>query len=427
MTIGLTRRGLMQSGLTVAGAAALGTAGSATPAVAAGKLEIFSWWTSGGEAAALEALTAAYARKYPGTELVNATIAGGGGTNAQPVLQARLAGNNPPDSWQGNSGTAFFNQYVDPGFVDDITDLYHSEGWIDKIPPAVLDLIRKDGKYYAVHVGAHRCNEVWFNKPLLAKHGVEIGDKLTFDQFFAAAEKLKNGGVNALAVGDNGIWANARMFENTFNGVLGYDQTQKLWTGALSFDSPEMKEAMRIHLRMLEYQNGDHAALSWDQAVGRVIKGKSAFNMMGDWAYGEFRKAGMKDGEDFGWVSHPGTEDVFIIVTDCFPIAKGAPNGVEARNWLKTVGSADAQAAFSLSKGAVAPRLDVDKSKLTPYLKWSYSKFATNKFVGSSVNGEQVTNSFLQSHFDALTSFVVNKNVDRFAAALAAAQKGMKG
>jgi glucose/mannose transport system substrate-binding protein len=75
---------------------------------------------------------------------------------------------------------------------------------------------------------------------------------------------------------------------------------------------------------MLDYQNSDHSALSSDQAVGKVIDGSSAFNMMGDWAHGEFVKAGARDGEDFGWVSHPGTDDIFIIVTDAFPIAKGA-------------------------------------------------------------------------------------------------------
>jgi len=183
---------------------------------------------------------------------------------------------------------------------------------------------------------------------------------------------------------------------------------------------------MKIHLRMLEFQNPDHSALSWDQAVGKVINGTSAFNMMGDWAYGEFVKAGAKDGVDFGWVSHPGTDDIFIIVTDCFTVAKGAPNAVEARNWLRAIGSAEAQLAFSLKKGAVAPRLDIDKSKLPPYLQWSYHKFATNKFTGSSVNGEQVPSSFMQASTDALTSFVVTKNVDRFADALKAAQDATK-
>lgn len=426
MNRNLNRRSFLKSGAALAGTAAVsGLAGG--NAFAAGTLEIFSWWTSGGEASALAALTDAYAAGYPGTDVINAAVAGGGGTNAQSVLQARLAGGNPPDSWQGNSGTAFFDQYVTPNFVEDITGLYESEGWIDSVPPAVLDLVRKDGKYYAVHVGAHRCNEVWYNKPLLARHGIEIGDTLSWDQFFAAAEKLRAAGVNALSVGDNGIWANARMFENTFTGLLGYDQTQKLWTGELSFDSPEMKEAMAMHLRVLEFQNPDHSALSWDQAIGKVIDGSSAFNMHGDWAYGEFRKANARDGEDFGWVSHPGTDDIFIIVTDCFTMPSGAPNPDEARNWLKTVGSAQAQLAFSLSKGSVAPRLDVDTSSLPPYLQWSYDKFASNRFVGSSVNGEQVPAAFVQAFFDGLTTFVVNKNVDRFARALASAQQYING
>lgn len=426
MNRNLNRRSFLKSGAALAGTAAVsGLAGGS--AFAAGTLEIFSWWTSGGEATALAALTDAYAAGYPGTDVINAAVAGGGGTNAQSVLQARLAGGNPPDSWQDNSGTAFFDQYVTPNFVEDITGLYESEGWIDSVPPAVLDLVRKDGKYYAVHVGAHRCNEVWYNKPLLARHGIEIGDTLSWDQFFAAAEKLKAAGVNALSVGDNGIWANARMFENTFTGLLGYDQTQKLWTGELSFDSPEMKEAMAMHLRVLEFQNPDHSALSWDQAIGKVIDGSSAFNMHGDWAYGEFRKANARDGEDFGWVSHPGTDDIFIIVTDCFTMPSGAPNPDEARNWLKTVGSAEAQLAFSLSKGSVAPRLDVDTSSLPPYLQWSYDKFASNRFVGSSVNGEQVPAAFVQAFFDGLTTFVVNKNVDRFARALASAQQYING
>lgn len=424
MTWELNRRSLLRAGVALAGTAALSSiAGRA--AFAKGQLEIFSWWTSGGEAAAFDALTDVYVTTFPGTELVNSAVAGGGGSNAAPVLQARLAGGNPPDSWQSISGVGFFNQYVEPGFVEEITDIYEGEGWVDKIPAGVLDLIRKDGKHYAVQTGAHRCNEVWYNKKLLAEHGIEIGDTLSWDQFFAAAEKLKAASVNALSVGDNGIWANARIFENTFTGLLGYDQTQKLWSGDLAFDSPEMKEAMKLHLRVLEFQNPDHSALSWDQAVGKIIDGSSAFNMHGDWAYGEFRKANAKDGEDFGWVSHPGTDDIFIIVTDCFTCAKGAPNREEARNWLKAIGSRDAQLAFSLKKGAVAIRQDVDQSSLTPYLKWSYDKFAKNRFVGSSVNGEQVPASFVQAHFDALTSFVVNKNVDRFASALVEAQQAI--
>ena len=67
------------------------------------KLEIFSYWSTGGEAAALDALFQATKRADPGIEIINATVAGGG-SSTQPVLQARLAGGNPPDSWQIHPG-----------------------------------------------------------------------------------------------------------------------------------------------------------------------------------------------------------------------------------------------------------------------------------------------------------------------------------
>src|SRR5271169_722049 len=44
------------------------------------KLEVFSWWTSGGEAAALDALFNTYKKQNPGVEIINATVAGGGGS-----------------------------------------------------------------------------------------------------------------------------------------------------------------------------------------------------------------------------------------------------------------------------------------------------------------------------------------------------------
>ena len=46
----------------------------ATHAVGENKLEVFSWWTSGGEAAALDALFNVYKKQSPGVEIVNATV-----------------------------------------------------------------------------------------------------------------------------------------------------------------------------------------------------------------------------------------------------------------------------------------------------------------------------------------------------------------
>src|SRR5258708_34301921 len=60
------------------------------------KLEVFSWWTSGGEAAALDALFNVYKDQNAGVEIVNATVAGGGGSAARAPLRTRLARSDPP-------------------------------------------------------------------------------------------------------------------------------------------------------------------------------------------------------------------------------------------------------------------------------------------------------------------------------------------
>ena len=256
------------------------------------KLEVFSWWTSGGESAALNALFDVYKKQNPGVEIVNATVAGGGGSAARPVLQARLAGGNPPDTWQSHPGRELLDQYVDAGYCEPVTDLYKSDGWDKAFPKElVVNLMTADRKIYSVIAGIHRGNVLWYNVKVLEKNGIKVGDQMTLDQFFAACDKLKAAGIPAIGVGDSGIWASAQLFENTLLGVIGPKGWTDLFSGVLQWDDPKVKEAMKIFAKMQDYVNPDHAALSWDQAIKELIEGKVAFNSMGDWAYGEFLKA----------------------------------------------------------------------------------------------------------------------------------------
>jgi glucose/mannose transport system substrate-binding protein len=388
------------------------------------KLEVFSWWTSGGEAAALNGLFNVYKKQDPGVEIVNATVAGGGGSAARPVLQTRLAGSNPPDSWQTHPGLELLGQYVEPGYCEPITELYKSDGWDKAFPKElVANLMTKDRKIYAVLAGIHRGNVLWYNTKLLEKNGIKVGNKMTFDEFFAACDKLKAAGIPALGVGDSGIWTSAELFENTLLGVIGPKGWDDLFAGATQWDDPKVKDAMKLFAKMQNYVNPDHSAQSWDQAIKALMEGKVAFSSMGDWADGEFLKANMKEKEDFGWVSHPGTDGSFIIVADGFTLAKGAPHKDAALAWLKMVGSKEAQEAFNTLKGSIPARTDVDRSKFDAYHQWSMDSFAKDKLVASCVHGEAAPAAFQQALNDAVTAFVVDKNVDNFANALVQAAK----
>lgn len=196
-----------------------------------------------------------FEKQNPGAKVQNDAIAGGTGTVALPVLQARLAGGNPPDTWQSHPGSELFSRYVDPGFCLPLNELYKSDDWTAVVPKSLLSQITRNGNIYEVLTGIHRANVLWYNKKLLNKYGIKIGDKITLEEFLAAADKLKAAGVTALAVGDSGIWASGDILENTLLAELGPQGWSDLFSGKLSWDSPRVKAALKNYAKLLDYQN----------------------------------------------------------------------------------------------------------------------------------------------------------------------------
>jgi glucose/mannose transport system substrate-binding protein len=386
------------------------------PVAAAPKaaLEIFSYWTSGSEAAALNALLDLYKAQNPGVEIVNATVAGGNGSAALPVLQARLLGGNPPDTWQTHPGSELFNRYVAAGKCESVTELYVSEGWLKVVPAQLVDLMSQQGQTYCVLAGVHRANVLWYNKKVLEKEGITIGEKISFQELLAAADKLHTAGITALAVGDSGVWASTCLLENCLLASLHASGWNSLCGNQIHWDDPRVVAAVRSYKQLLEIENPDHAALSWDQAIAKVLEGKCAFSVMGDWAYGEFKKANQKDNEDFGWVNFPGTEGSFIMVGDGFTLATGAPHKSETLQWLKVLGSKEGQLAFNKIKGSIPVRTDINPKEFGAYHQWSMSSFAHDSIVPSVFEGEATSPAFQQALNDAVSAFSADRNVDRF-------------
>ena len=136
---------------------------AAMPAAEATQVEVFSWWTGGGEAAGLEAMIKIFNAEYPNVEFINAAVAGGAGTNARAVLATRLQAGDPPDSWQGHAGQELIGTYVAGGQIEPLNDLYEAEGWLAVMPETLIPLISDGGNIYSVPVNIHRANVLWYN------------------------------------------------------------------------------------------------------------------------------------------------------------------------------------------------------------------------------------------------------------------------
>jgi len=405
------------TGLEGTGAAT--EAPTAAPATGSGQVEVFSWWTGGGEAAGLEAMIKVFNEKYPGIEFVNAAVAGGAGTNARAVLATRLQAGDPPDSWQGHAGQELIGTYVDGKQIEPLNALYDENGWLDVMPKTLIPLISKDNNIYSVPVNIHRANVLWYNPKILSDNGIEV--PTTIDEWIAAMDKLKAAGVQPLALGEQ--WTKMHLLETVLLGTLGADKYNGLWDGTTDWASADVKTALDNYAKILTYANSDSTSLTWQDASQLVVNGDAAFNVMGDWAEGYFRELKKTPKTDYGWAPVPGTSGVFQFLSDSFTLAVGAPDPDGAKAWLTVAGSKEGQEAFNPVKGSICARTDCDKSLFGEYLQSAMDDWSSNTVVGSLTHGVVANDSWKTEIDTALGLFLADNNVDNFQTALAAACK----
>src|SRR6056297_3996673 len=375
------------------------------------EVEIFSWWTGGGEEEGLNALIELFNEEYPDVEVINATVAGGAGSNAKAVLKTRMVGGNPPDSFQVHGGAELVDTYVETDMMQPITDLLEEWGVKDKFNQQILEMSSYEGEYYSIPVNVHRSNAMFYNKEVLAENNVEPPTDLA--SFKDALAKLDEAGVVPLALGDTNKWPAGQIFETLLVATLGPDGYNGLWNGSTAPDDPAVREALVYFDQIMDYVNEDHSALTWQDATQMVHEGEAGFNIMGDWAEGYLKTLGWTPGEEFGWTPVPGTEGSFVVVTDPFGLPRGAPNPENAKKWLKTIASKAGQDTFNPIKGSIPARLDADKSKYDPYLTDSMEDFANDSLTPSIVHGSAAPKGFVTAMDDTINSFIRTGDVDQ--------------
>ncbi len=354
-----------------------------------GDLEIFSWWTGGGEAAGLDALIAKFTEMYPDVNVINSAVAGGSGVNARAVLTTRMLGGDPPDTFQVHAGQELNALWVKAGAMQPLNDLYEANGWMDQFPQGLLDLISDaQGNIYSVPVNIHRSNVMWYVPANLEKWGVTV--PASWDEFLnTTCPALKDAGVTPLSVGTT--WTQVHLWESVALSLLGADGYKGLWDGATKWTSPEVVGVFDTFGKILDCTNDDRMSLDWQPASQMVVEGKAGFNIMGDWAAGYFLSdLGLTAGTDFAWTPSPGTKGVYIMLSDTFGLPVGAPHPDNVKAWLSFLGSAQAQDIFNPLKGSLPANLtaDINNSELyNAYFQDAYKDWTTNTIVGSLQHG----------------------------------------
>ncbi len=335
------------------------TAGGGGTAVEA-DLEIFSWWTTSGEAAALDALVDVFHESHPDTNVVNEAATNP--ATARQVLKNRLAAGEPPDCFQALSGFDL-GVHVAQGQLTPLDDLAAEGQWSTAFPDEVLSTVSSAGKVYAVPLVVERENNTYCNTTVLEENQVAPPESL--QEFYAACETLQDNGVTPLALPAAGWMMALTAFETLMPTVSGGDFYMKFLSGNadLSAGSADRAELVALFTEfddVLSCSNIAQADGSWPSALDAVIAGDAAMAVMGDWGKHYLEQQGpWTAGNQFDVVPALGSSGYYVFNAAVFPLAKGAPHPAAGSAFLSVMASEAGQLAFCEKKDAVPARLGV--------------------------------------------------------------------
>ena len=337
------------SGMAIVASTAAFADGHASP-----EAEVLHYWTSGGEAKSVAVLQEEFAAN--GGTWTDMPVAGGGGDAAGTALRARVLAGNAPTAAQ-IKGPAI-QEWFEEGVLADISEVAEANNWSEILPAAIAGHMQCDGTWCAAPVNVHRVDWIWANAEVLAANGIEM--PTSWDEFNAAAETLMAAGIIPLAHGGQ-AWQDATVFEAVALGILGADGFRKAFV-ELDMDtltSDEMVAVFDQMRTMRGFVDSNFSGRDWNLATAMVMNGEAAFQIMGDWAKGEFIAAGQVPGEDFLCASTPG--DGFLYNVDSFAMFAVDGDDKQAGQALlaELVVGESFQEVFNLNKGSIPVRNDV--------------------------------------------------------------------
>ena len=327
---------------------------SATAGFAGPEAEVLHWWTSGGEAKSVAVLQEEFASK--GGTWTDMPVAGGGGDAAMTALRARVLSGNAPTAVQ-LKGPAI-QEWYEEGVLADISSVAQANGWADVLPASIAGHMKCEGTWCAALVNVHRIDWIWANAAILEANGIAMPS--TWAEFNAAAEKLQAAGITPLAHGGQ-AWQDATVFEAVALGVGGAEFFQKAFVelDEATLTSDTMKAVFDQMRTMRGFVDSNFSGRDWNLATAMVMNGEAAFQIMGDWAKGEFLAAGKEPGKDFLCASTPG--EGFLYNVDSFAMFDVAGDDKTAGQLLlaELIVGKNFQKVFNLNKGSIPARTDV--------------------------------------------------------------------
>ena len=193
---------------------------------------------------------------------------------------------SPPDVVYWYAGYRM-RQFVTPGLLEDVSDLYTSD-LKASIHRSALDLVSVGEKQYGVPYTYYQVG-LYFRRDVLAAAGVAEPPS-DWSGLVSACERLKARGIEPFAIGTRDLWPAAAWFDYLDLRLNGLAFHMDLMRGAVPYTDPRVRNIFERWRELLDRKcfSEAHASSSWQEIQGLLYSGKAAMMLIGNFIVANF-------------------------------------------------------------------------------------------------------------------------------------------
>ena len=327
---------------------------------AEGTVNVYHWWTAGGEKDAIESVVSTFGEIYENTEAKSNPIPGGAGGAMVMKVKVLSQTGKSPEAFQAHPGQEI-QPYLDADLLLNLNAVWEYGELEDRAIPGIIEMCTaSDGNHYVVPIGIHKTNIILYNIHVFEKYGVAIPDHedITWEEFWAICDELAAKmpeGEYPLDLGDQKGWPACQVFENI---LLGTDP--QIYEDFINgnYDVDALTKVMETYTKLMDYVAPDHNSRDWYHATGAMVNGTYAMQIMGAWAQPLMTNMDQVYGKDYGVFTFPGTAGWFGMCVDGFVVSNDSANVEGGVRWAYSVCTQDVQEYFSGLKESISPYND---------------------------------------------------------------------
>lgn len=206
-----------------------------------------------------------------------------GSADYEAVMKAKMASNDLPDLWTTHGWSVLrYSEYL--------TDL-SDQPWVSDLHAAIEPVVTAPGgEVYVLPVDVDVAG-VAYNKDVVAAAGVNVEEIKTWDDLFAAMDKIKANGVTPVHIGGKDHWTIGNFFDWVAPSIFVTDEANykgdELQAG--TFDTATWNLAAELMQRLDEgeYINVDVLTSTYSDSARALGEGSAAFEFFGNYVIAE--------------------------------------------------------------------------------------------------------------------------------------------